>query len=85
VLVYRNRPHGMSYHLNEHLKGRVKVSTDPHPYPAGRDDFTTLPDGAPSPHAGGGTTQGAKLPPTPNAGRQPLREAPLAPNLGVDD
>jgi hypothetical protein len=47
------------------------MTEDKHPYPAGRDDFRSLPDGDPSPHAGAGTTQGAKLPPVPNAGTDP--------------
>ena len=38
-----------------------------------------------TPHVGGGTTQGAKIPPTGNAGKQPMPAAPDPVNHGVDD
>jgi hypothetical protein len=43
-----------------------------HPYPDAPDNFPHLRDGAPSPHSGGGTMQGVLVPPTGNAGRQPM-------------
>jgi hypothetical protein len=85
MLSYRNRAIGLSYHLNERLKGKVKMAKDAHPYPAAPDTTRTFPLRDGNPHYGGGDTDGAKLPLTPNAGKQPMKEAPNPVNRGVDD
>ena len=43
-----------------------------HPYPDTPDTTRTMPLRDKPAHIGGGTTDGAKLPPFPNAGKQPM-------------
>lgn len=81
----------MSYHRNErtawlraHKAEKEKPMSDKAKpaYPAAPDAW---PERDENPHHGGGTNDGVVLPPTPNAGRQPMPPAPVPINRGVDD
>ncbi len=73
----------MSYHLNERLKGKVKM-TAKHPYP---DAPNSWPERDDSPYLQGGKNEGEKLDPAglPPSGTQPMPPAPDPINRGVDD